>query len=431
MKISQVVKINARSLQRDYPFREIEYIDISSVGTGTLNEPPTKLSLSKAPSRARRLVQSGDTIISTVRPNRRSFFYLKDPKENTVVSTGFAVLSPTQQVDSRYLYYWISRPEFSDYLSAHAKGAAYPAVSPDDIGGAEIPLPSLPVQRRIASILSAYDDLIENNLRRIKILEEMARSLYREWFVEFKFPGHEKVTHVASAIGPIPKGWEVKPLEALMISQIGGGWGKEVAEEDHSEVAWVIRGTDIPDARRCFLSDLPHRYHTVSNLRSRRLEAGDIIFEVSGGSKGQPVGRSLLISAQHLSALDPDPVICASFCKRVEANQKDYGAELLYLSFLEGYESGEIEQFQVQSTGISNFKWTEYIKQTQRAVAPEPLRLRFQQLAAPIFTEIATLGLQAGNLNRTRDLLLPRLLSGETPIATAALSVKNTEGISI
>ena len=66
------------------------------------------------------------------------------------------------------------------------------------------------MQRRIAGILSAYDDLIENNQRRIKILEEMARSLYREWFVNFRFPGHEKVPLVDSPLGTIPKGWEVK-----------------------------------------------------------------------------------------------------------------------------------------------------------------------------------------------------------------------------
>ena len=74
----------------------------------------------------------------------------------------------------------------------------------------------MPVQRRIAGILSAYDDLIENNQRRIKILEEMARSLYREWFVNFRFPGHEKVPLVDSPLGPIPKGWELQKPKTLL-----------------------------------------------------------------------------------------------------------------------------------------------------------------------------------------------------------------------
>ena len=72
----------------------------------------------------------------------------------------------------------------------------------------DVPLPPLPTQRKIASILSAYDDLIENNTRRIAILEEMAQAIYREWFVNFRFPGHENVKLVDSPLGQIPEGWE-------------------------------------------------------------------------------------------------------------------------------------------------------------------------------------------------------------------------------
>ena len=81
---------------------------------------------------------------------------------------------------------------------------------------------------------------------------------------------------------------------------------------------------------------------------------------------------------------------------------------------------GEIEQFQVQSTGISNFKWTEYIGKTQRAIPTEPLRVRFRELVAPLFSQIGTRGLTIQNLRRTRDLLLPRLLSGQVTLADAA-----------
>ena len=272
-----------------------------------------------------------------------------------------------------------------------------------------------PIQRRIAGILSAYDDLIENSQRRIKILEEMARRLYREWFVHFRFPGHEGCSFVESSLGEIPEGWEVKKLESLMTRHIGGGWGKEVPDDEHTEPAWVIRGTDIPDARSAQVDGVPHRYHTSSNLRSRRLLHGDILFEVSGGSKGQPVGRTLLLTPELMSAFNGD-VICASFCKRVSPDATSYGAELLYLSFLEGYESGEIEQFQVQSTGISNFKWSDYITKTDRVVPPEPLRSIFREQVGSFFAEVATLGLQIQNLRRTRDLLLPRLLSGQIDV---------------
>ncbi|MBF0614896.1 MAG: restriction endonuclease subunit S [Magnetococcales bacterium] len=318
-------------------------------------------------------------------------------------------------LDSQFLYYWISSPQGKAELQKCTIGSSQSAFTIVLLKSMEIELPPLPIQRRIAGILSAYDDLIENNQRRIKILETMARTLYREWFVHFRFPGHENVRRVASPLGEIPEGWEVKPLESLMVDHIGGGWGKDTPDEKHSEPAWVIRGTDIPDARISQSIGVPYRYHAPSNLRSRKLSMGDIVFEVSGGSKGQPVGRTLLITRELLSAFNGD-VICASFCKRIRPRADDYGAELLYLTFLEGYESGEIEQFQVQSTGISNFKWTDYISKTERIVPPKRLLSCFREQVSTLLMQIATLGLQSQTLRRTRDLLLPRLLSGQIDV---------------
>lgn len=319
-------------------------------------------------------------------------------------------------IDRKFLYYLFNTVPVRQRIRASASGTKVRHTSPTRIYEVSVRVPPISEQRRIAETLSAYDDSIENNTRRIKILEEMARALYREWFVHFRFPGHENHSRVASALGDIPKGWELKPLQSLMADHIGGGWGKDARDEQHTEPAWVIRGTDIPDARSSQVAGVPHRYHAPSNLRSRKLIAGDIVFEVSGGSKGQPVGRTLLITPELLSAFNDD-VICASFCKRIRPDADRYGSELLYLSFLEGYESGEIEQFQVQSTGISNFKWTEYIAKTKRVVPPATLQSRFREHVAPLFTQIATLGLQIQNLRRTRDLLLPKLISGEIEIS--------------
>ena len=151
---------------------------------------------------------------------------------------------------------------------------------------------------------------------------------------------------------------------------------------------------------------------------------GDLVGNVERilqyAEQAKAAGASLLVTPELLATLDGD-VICASFCKRIRPDVEGYGSELLYLSFLEGYESGEIEQYQVQSTGISNFKWTEYIANTDRVVPPETLREQFRGHVAPLFTQIATLGRKIQNLRRTRDLLLPRLLSGQLNV--------NTEGI--
>ncbi len=321
-------------------------------------------------------------------------------------------IRPKELLDYRFLFYSFLHIAHTKGFEQYFTGSTIKHLPGEKLAKVEIDIPQLPVQQRIAGILLAYDELIENSQRRIKILESMARALYREWFVHFRFPGHEHHPRLASPLGEIPQGWEVKKLREIIFAHIGGGWGKDVPDDDHTEVAWVIRGTDIPAARYSQVAGVQHRVHKVSNLRSRRLVAGDIVFEVSGGSKGQPVGRALLITQELLAGLGGD-VICASFCKRIQPDILGYGSELLYLSLLEGYQSGEIEQYQVQSTGISNFKWTEYIANTDRVVPPNALRSEFLGHVAPLFTQIATLGRKIQNLRRTRDLLLPRLLSGQ------------------
>ena len=369
----------------------------------------------------RNILRDGDIVFVRSNGNReligRSLFIERPPEEVTHSAFTIRLRFISREVHPKFYAYCFRTPLIRKGLTAYGGGTNISNLNQDILNALEVPFPPLPVQRRTAAILSAYDELIENSQRRIQILERIARTLYREWFVYFRFPGHEKLPRVASLVGDIPKGWEVRPLESLMADHIGGGWGKEAADEDHTEPAWVIRGTDIPDARSCQVADVPHRFHTVSNIRPRRLQTGDILFEVSGGSKGQPVGRTLLVTPQLLSAFGEDAVICASFCKRVRPDTAGYGSELLYLSFLEGYESGEIEQFQVQSTGISNFKWTEYIAKMERVIPPEPLRVRFRERVAPLFSQITTLGLRIKNLRRTRDLLLPRVLSGQFNLA--------------
>ncbi len=124
LKLGEVCDFNVSSIGKNYFYQEIEYIDISSVGTGVLNET-TKYNINEAPGRAKRLVKKEDVIISNVRPNRRSFVYIKNPKENQVASTGFTVISTKKDiVNSRFIYYLVSAQSFTDYLTKNAKGSA-------------------------------------------------------------------------------------------------------------------------------------------------------------------------------------------------------------------------------------------------------------------------------------------------------------------
>lgn len=116
----------------------------------------------------------------------------------------------SSKLNTRFLYFAM-RPML-DYMRSISTGAATKFLTLTILKGLDFSYPPLPTQRKIASILSAYDDLIENNTRRIAILEEMAQAIYREWFVNFRFPGHENVKLVDSPLGQIPEGWEVKTV---------------------------------------------------------------------------------------------------------------------------------------------------------------------------------------------------------------------------
>ena len=370
----------------------------------------------------RGLPQQWDILITTEAP-LGEVAQLRTPERVALAQRVILLRGNPKLIDQGYLFQALKSPFVQAGLKARSSGTTVLGIKQSELRKVEIPYRSLSSQQKIGSILSSYHDLIGNNTQRIRILEEMAQLIYREWFVHFRFPSHEKVRMVTSSFGKIPEGWAMKSLEELMEDHIGGGWGNDSVDTKHTEPAWVIRGTDIPGARYCQVTNVPHRYHAISNLSSRKLQAGDILFEVSGGSKDQPVGRALLITPQLLSVFGSAAVICASFCKRVRPNINKYDSELLYLSFLEGYKSGEIEQFQVQSTGISNFKWTEYIQKTKRVIPPDLIRMRFRTIVNPILSQIATLGLQSANLRRTRDLLLPKLISGELDVSELDIEV--------
>ncbi|WP_234300761.1 restriction endonuclease subunit S [Sphaerospermopsis aphanizomenoides] len=117
--------------------------------------------------------------------------------------------------DTKYIYYYFCQEHIKEYIKSTSSGSSQPIFNFTTLKNFQIQLPEINLQQKIAAILCNYDDLIENNTRRIKILEEMAQTLYNEWFVKFRFPGHEQVKMVESELGLIPEGWEVKKLEQL------------------------------------------------------------------------------------------------------------------------------------------------------------------------------------------------------------------------
>src|SRR5262249_53145588 len=124
-------------------------------------------------------------------------------------------------IDPLFLHYYLRQQSVIDWIANQAIGATLPNLNTTILRSVPVRIPHLFVQRRIADVLSGYDELIENCQGRIGVLEEMSRTFYREWFVEFRFPGHEKDPRVDSALGPIPKGWDVCNLSTLVNTQYG------------------------------------------------------------------------------------------------------------------------------------------------------------------------------------------------------------------
>lgn len=213
-----------------------------------------------------------------------------------------------------------------------------------------------------------------------------------------------------SPLGPIPSGWEVKNVGELLAFSIGGGWGNEEESESFPIKAPVIRGTDIPSLRSSgAYNDVPVRFHKKSNHTSRELKEGDIVLEVAGGSKGQPVGRALFVSDYIIKSLPK--VICASFCKLLRPNKKLLLSELFYLYLDMMYQTGEIEQYQVQSTGISNFQFKQFCEDKQFVIPNTELQ---KKLSLNVYIDkIGNNKKQIQTLTELRDTLLPRLISGK------------------
>lgn len=267
-------------------------------------------------------------------------------------------------------------------------------------------------QQRIASILSAYDDLIENNNKRIKILEQMAENLYKEWFVRFRFPNHQNAEFENSALGKIPKTFSVVKMKDVIDDYIGGGWGNDDSDKSFSIGAYVIRGTDFPNIKKGDISSCPFRYHKASNYSSRRLKKDDIIIEVSGGTAEQPVGRTIIITEDIINRFD-GKVICASFCKmlRLKHNAISPMYFIYWMNYL--YQSRIIDRFQLQSTGIINFKFEYFLRKGDVLLPPQDIMIDFSNKVEKLKAQINKIAEINDNLIKQRDMLLPRLMSGK------------------
>jgi len=377
-RLGDVCEINQSKRGNNWKHPIIEYIDISSVGVGHFVDKPNIISINEAPSRAQRLVQDGDTIVSTVRPNRRSMLYIKSPKPNTVVSTGFAVLHP-KKIDSRFLYYSVFDQEFTYYLTARADGSAYPAVSPEVISDAELDLPSLSEQRAIAGILGALDDKIEVNRRMNATLESMARTVFRQWFVE-----NEEVDD-----------WEVGRLgDVIKVNERGISKDYPYSEIEYIDISSVTTGR-LENITPYSLSDVPSR-------AKRLVKHGDTIW-----STVRPNRKSYL----YISNPKDNLIVSTGFAV---LTPEKIPPSYLYLltttdSFVD-YLVSNADGSAYPAVGAERFADAEVL------LPPKDVLDKFENIVGIMLFRIAHNEKESRTLGSLRDSLLPKLMRGEVRV---------------
>ena len=257
-------------------------------------------------------------------------------------------------------------------LTVKAHGAAQQNLNQELIRQFEIQLPPLPAQRRVASVLSAYDEHIENSQRRIGILEAMARALYREWFVHFRFPGHEQTRRVTSALGDIPEGWDVKKLGEVVTLN----YGKALKSENR-------RAGDVP----VFGSSGIVGYHDAAIAKG----------------PGIVVGRKGNVGSVFWSEEDFYPIDTAYFV-----------TSPLPLRYM--YYDLQTKNFLNNDAAVPGLNRNQAYSLDTLVPTPEILS-EFCRIADRLEWLAIVLQRQCVKLRETRDLLLPRLLSGELNVA--------------
>jgi type I restriction enzyme S subunit len=226
---------------------------------------------------------------------------------------------------------------------------------------------------------------------------------------------------VDSPLGPIPEGWEVVRFCDLLESGLGGDWGLDEPNDKENVPVWIIRGTDFADFVKGSLLRTPRRFIAASSQTKRQLRSGDLLVENSINAKSRCVGTTLLITDGVLRRLS-DPVIAASFCKVYRFKDRSL-APLAHLHMRHLYGEGRMAFYQnVAANGIGNFQSQRFLE-SEHLVFPTDPQMREEMLAFLNDLTSSTLADQTFTLRRTRDLLLPRLISGEVDVSALDIAV--------
>lgn len=303
------------------------------------------------------------------------------------------------KADVRFIKYYMEILKLQ--MQSASRGTTQDNLSVDKLLTFDFLVPPLPLQQRIAGILSAYDELIENSQRRIRILEAMARALYREWFVLFRFPGHKNHPRIATTLGEIPQGWELKALSDVC---------SRITDGSHFSPPSVEGGYPMASVK--------DMHDWGINIEScRRITSGDYENLVRNDCK--PMMNDILIAKdgsylKHTFVVgeEQDLVILSSIAllRPNEAIRPNYLSFALRDPMTKARMKGIVSGVAIPRIVLKDFR------KFQILVPPRDVQVDWTRVVDPMVEMCRKLITQTENLRHTRDMLLPRLLSGQVKL---------------
>lgn len=350
------------------------------------------------------LLRAGDVVIAMTEQVRGLLGSSATVPEDDVYlhnqRIGLVRITDPDLVDERFVYHLMNSSVVRDQIQATATGSKVRHTAPERIRAVRACVPHIKVQRQVASILDAIDDLIENNRRRVEVLEEMAQAIYREWFVRFRYPGHEDAPLVDSPLGPIPEGWRLSTC-GDELTVLGGGTPskKEPAFWDEGTIPWFTP-SDLTKARQRYAGD-PELMITAEGLArssARLFPAGSVLMTSRATLGVLTIASSEGSTNQGFIVIPPDDRWSPGFIYEwLDWHAQDFAAV------------GTGATFKEVTKGA--FKRVPFV------VPPQPVLDAHHRASAAIEEEVRVLEAQIRSLALLRDLLLPRLVNGRIDVS--------------
>jgi type I restriction enzyme S subunit len=359
-----------------------------------IHDAPLRIT-AEAAEHGSRLVPA-NTVLAVVRGmSLAKEFRVAITKREVAFNQDLKAFACKPDVEPEFLFYALfARREYIRELATEASHGTK-KLETDTLSAVELPVPRPEIQRRTVEVASAYDELMENNRRRMELLEESARLLYREWFVRLRFPSHEH----ARLTNGIPEGWERKPLSALCESI---DYGYTASAEQEEVGPKFLRITDIVPG---FIDwpAVPHCPIEDDRLEKFRLREGDIVIARTGATVGY---------AKRMHKRHPDAVF-ASYLVRLRL--KPEADNLMVGVFVESDDFKSYVQSRVGGAAQPNAN-ARVLAGAEILVPPPRIQRDFREFVEPMIGQREVLQWQNQKLRAARDLLLPRLMSGEIEV---------------